>query len=72
MAWEIDSRRLKAWHAWVIIPTDNGVKLVTAETQNGFLTTMQKWFQPNRLLNFHEMWLGDIKERAENMVNKEL
>lgn len=68
MAWQIDIRRLQAWHAWVIIPTTDGVKLVTAETQNGFLTTMQKWFQPNRLLNYHELWLKQIKLRAETLA----
>jgi len=71
LAWQIDRRRLKAWHAWVILPTEHGVKLVTAETQNGFLTTMQKWFQPNRLLNFHELWLSLIKERAEESVKNQ-
>lgn len=71
LAWTIDRRRLKAWHAWVILPTDEGVKLVTAETQNGFLTTMQKWFQPNKLLNLHELWLNLIKERAEERVKNQ-
>jgi hypothetical protein len=71
LAWQIDRRRLKAWHAWVILPMGDGVKLVTAETQNGFLTTMQKWFQPNRLLNFHELWLSLIKERAEMRVKNQ-
>jgi hypothetical protein len=68
MAWQVDSRRLTAWHAWVIVPTEDGVKLVTAETQKGFLTTMQKLFQPKKLLNYHELWLKKIKERAEGRV----
>lgn len=71
LAWTIDRRRLRAWHAWVILPTEDGVKLVTAETQNGFLTTMQKWFQPNKLLNLHELWLAQIKARAEERVKNQ-
>lgn len=71
LAWTIDRRRLRAWHAWVILPAEDGVKLVTAETQSGFLTTMQKWFQPNKLLNYHELWLFLIKERAEERVRNQ-
>jgi hypothetical protein len=65
MAWEVRRGNLKAYHAWVIVPTINGCRLITPEAQNGFLTFLQKIFQPNKLLNLHEHWLEVIKARAE-------
>jgi hypothetical protein len=66
MAWEVRRGNLTAYHAWVIVPTAKGCKLITPEAQNGFLTFLQKVFQPNKLLNLHEHWLEVIKARAEN------
>ena len=65
MAWEVRRGNLTAYHAWVIVPTANGCRLITPEAQNGFLTFLQKVFQPNKLLNLHEHWLEVIKARAE-------
>lgn len=65
MAWEVRRRNLTAYHAWVIVPTAKGCRLITPEAQNGFLTFLQKVFQPNKLLNLHEHWLEVIKARAE-------
>lgn len=65
MAWEVRRGNLTAYHAWVIIPTPNGCRLITPEAQNGFLTFLQKVFVPNKLLNLHEHWLEVIKTRAE-------
>jgi hypothetical protein len=65
MAWEVRRGNLTAYHAWVIVPTANGCRLITPEAQNGFLTFMQKVFQPNKLLKLHDTWLRSIKERAE-------
>jgi hypothetical protein len=65
MAWEVRRGNLTAYHAWVIVPTENGCRLITPEAQNGFLTFLQKVFQPNKLLRLHDTWLKLIKERAE-------
>jgi len=65
MAWEVRRGNLTAYHAWVIVPTANGCRLITPEAQNGFLTFLQKVFQPNKLLNLHEHWLEVIKIRSE-------
>lgn len=69
MAWEVRRRNLTAYHAWVIVPTGNGCRLITPEAQNGFLTFLQRVFQPNKLLNLHEHWLEVIKIRAEEYQN---
>ncbi len=66
MAWEVRARNISGYHAWVIVPTANGCRLITAESQNGFLTFMQKVFQPNKLLKLHDIWLSELKIKSEN------
>lgn len=70
MAWEVTRNGLHAYHAWVIVPTQNGCRLITPESQNGFFTLLQRIFQPNKLLNIHEHWLEGIKARAERTTPK--
>lgn len=70
MAWEVHRGNLTAYHAWIIVPTANGCRLITPEAQNGFLTFLQKVFLPNKLLNLHEHWLEVIKTRAEDTTPK--
>ncbi|HMO40350.1 MAG TPA: DinB family protein [Saprospiraceae bacterium] len=70
MAWEVNAKNIQAYHAWLIVPTDSGCRLITPESQNGFLTFLQKVFQPNKLLNLHEHWLSVIKARAEETTSQ--
>jgi hypothetical protein len=65
MSWEVRRNDLTAYHAWIIVPTANGCRLITPESQNGFLTFLQRIFQPNKLLKLHDKWLRLIKEKAE-------
>lgn len=69
MAWMVNRRNLIAYHAWVIVPTEKGCRLITPESQNGFLTYLQRIFQPNKLLKLHDTWLKSIREKAENQKN---
>ncbi|HMP92017.1 MAG TPA: SRPBCC domain-containing protein [Phnomibacter sp.] len=72
LAWAIEEKRIKAYHAWVIVPTVTGCRLISPEVQFGFLTKLQKLFQPNKLLNLHEVWLNAIKQRAENRQTQQM
>lgn len=65
LAWESRKPTIKAYHAWLIIPTDAGCVLITDESQFGLLANLQRVFLPNKLYNLHETWLGLIKDRAE-------
>jgi hypothetical protein len=65
LAWESRKKSITGYHAWVIVPTANGCRLITAESQNGFLTFMQKVFLPKKLLKLHDTWVKLIKEKAE-------
>ena len=69
MGWESRRGDIKGYHAWLLIPTDDGTTLITDESQFGFLANMQRWFLPNRLRELHDVWLLEIKARAEARVS---
>lgn len=65
LAWLSEKRCIQGYHVWMIFPTENGCKVVTAETQNGWLTFFEKTFQPDKLYNLHDIWLTELKRLAE-------
>lgn len=68
LAWyaEDDNMKMTVYHAWLIIPTENGCKVVTQESQNGPRTFWEKTFVPKMVLKHHQKWLEGIKKTAEN------
>lgn len=67
LSWESDKKSIRGYHAWLIIPTENGCKLITSEAQHGFMTFLQKVFVPNELERLHDEWLAQIKLKSENI-----
>ncbi len=65
LSWESVKKSIQGYHAWLIIPSDNGCTLVTEESQHGFLTFLEKTFQPKKLEKLHQIWLEEIKRKAE-------
>ncbi|MGB5821774.1 MAG: SRPBCC domain-containing protein [Saonia sp.] len=65
LSWESKKNSIKGYHAWLIIPTENGCKLITEESQKGFLTLLEKTFQPKKLEKLHQIWLEEIQQIAE-------
>ncbi|OEK00192.1 hypothetical protein BFP97_01100 [Roseivirga sp. 4D4] len=65
LSWESKKSSIQGYHAWLIVPTKDGCKLITSEAQFGFLTLMQKAFVPNKLRKLHDLWLAEIKQKAE-------
>ena len=68
LSWESNKKSIQGYHAWLIIPTDKGCKLITSEAQHGFMTLLQKIFVPNKLRKLHDTWLAEIKQQSENLV----
>ncbi len=68
MGWDSRKRSIRAYHAWLIVPTENGCTVITDEAQHGFLTTLQRVFQPNKLHRLHDIWLAELKARAESQM----
>jgi uncharacterized protein YndB with AHSA1/START domain len=65
LSWESRKPSIKGYHAWVIMPTPVGCKVITEESQVGFLTAMQEIFVPKKLRRQHDLWLQQLKKRAE-------
>ena len=65
LAWESRKSTIVGYHTWLVVPLGRGCRLVTAESQYGFLTVLQKVFVPTKLHDLHDVWLGQIKKRAE-------
>ncbi|MEM1032091.1 MAG: SRPBCC domain-containing protein [Myxococcota bacterium] len=70
LAWESEKSIIQGYHAWLIIPTDDGCIVITDEAQKGFLTFFEKIFVPNKLRELHDVWLAHLKERAEARAQK--
>jgi hypothetical protein len=52
-------------HAWYIEPTSSGCRVITEETQKGFLLRLVGARTRQRLLVAHEEWLRALKALAE-------
>ena len=68
LAWESRKRVIQGYHAWLIIPTDEGCTVISDESFHGFLGYMQGTFVPNKLHNLHEVFLEELKKIAEAKV----
>ncbi len=66
LSWEAVRNDIRGYHAWLIIPTDEGCKVITSEAQHGFKASLQKIFLPNKLRKLHDVWLEGFKNKAEN------
>jgi len=65
LAWESRKKSIQGYHVWYLFPTETGTKVVTAEAQNGWLAGMEKVFQPKKLFKLHDIWLAELKKKAE-------
>ncbi len=65
LSWESRKKSIQGYHAWLIIPTDKGCRVITDESQNGWLTFFEKTFQRKKLKRLHDVWLTELKAKAE-------
>ena len=65
LAWVAKGNGLLAYHAWLIVPTENGCRVITEETQQGWLPTLFGWFIKGGLYKQHQIWLEGLKQKAE-------
>ena len=55
----------RGYHAWLIVPTRTGCRVMTDESFHGFSAVMQRVFIPDKLHNLHEAFLIGLKQKAE-------
>lgn len=65
IAWSAIAFGLDVYHAWLIIPTEGGCKVITEETQNGFLARLGHFMRPGSMHKFHQIWLESLAGRAK-------
>jgi uncharacterized protein YndB with AHSA1/START domain len=65
LAWESKKKSIQGFHVWLIIPTEKGCKVITDESQNGWLTFFEKTFQGKKLKKLHDVWLTELKKKSE-------
>lgn len=68
LSWETIHPKMMGIHAWLMIPTEKGTLVVTDESQYGKLARLQKVFVPNKLRKLHDVWLEEMKAKAEAKV----
>jgi uncharacterized protein YndB with AHSA1/START domain len=68
LAWESKKKSIQGFHVWLIVPTDKGCKVITDESQNGWLTFFEKTFQGKKLQKLHDVWLWELKTKAEDIL----
>lgn len=69
LSWESRKSTIQGYHAWLLIPTERGTRVVTDESQFGLLASLQGIFLPNKLRRLHDVWLANLKHRAEAAVD---
>jgi uncharacterized protein YndB with AHSA1/START domain len=65
IAWRATGLGIEAYHAWLITPTEKGCRVLTEETQHGWLCRLGKLLMPNRMFRYHQIWLEGLKKKAE-------
>lgn len=68
IAWTGHSLGIDVYHAWAIGPSDRGCIVVTEETQHGWLARLSQRVMPNRMFNFHQLWLEELQKKAANAL----
>jgi uncharacterized protein YndB with AHSA1/START domain len=67
LAWLATGSGIKAYHARLIIPTGTGCKVITEETQHGWMCRLGKILFPKRMYKYHQIWLEGLKLKAEKV-----
>ncbi len=64
IAWDARGLGVDAWHAWLLEPTPEGCRVVTEETQRGWLSRLNSLVFPHRMFRWHQNWLEGLREQA--------
>lgn len=64
-AWGSRKAVISGYHAWLIIPTAEGCRVITDGAFRGPLAIMQGTFVPNKLHGLHQEFLDKLKIKAD-------
>jgi hypothetical protein len=57
LAWTALGVGVRAYHAWLLAPVSAGCRVLTEETQCGWLAKLGSVVLPNRMHHHHQIWL---------------
>ena len=64
LAWDARGPGIDAYHAWILVPTEEGCHVATGETQRGWLARLQNVIMPTRMNKQHQIWLERLRDQA--------
>jgi uncharacterized protein YndB with AHSA1/START domain len=66
LGWDARAPGLYAYHGWLLEPAGARCRVVTEETQRGWLPAPARWYLRRMLLRGHQGWLQDLRRMAES------
>jgi hypothetical protein len=67
LAWDAKSLGVDAYHAWLLDPKPDGTtRVLTEETQNGWIARAGAALMPNRMHRFHQIWLESLSAKSQS------
>jgi len=64
VAWTARAPGLDAYHAWLLEPVAGGTRVLTEETQHGWLARLNAFLFPRRMHRHHQIWLEQLGRMA--------
>ncbi|MBV9108809.1 MAG: SRPBCC domain-containing protein [Gemmatimonadetes bacterium] len=66
IAWSADGMGVDAYHAWLLQPAEGGTRVLTEETQYGWLARTGDLVLPRRMGKHHQIWLEALSRQAQS------
>jgi hypothetical protein len=66
IAWLARGSLIEAYHAWLIVPTPGGCRVITEETQHGIAAHAGRLIFPGRMERYHQLWLEGLARVARS------
>jgi hypothetical protein len=66
LGWDARAIGLYAYHGWTLVPGGAGCRVVTEETQRGWVPMLARWYLRRMLVRGHQGWLEDLRRVAES------
>src|SRR5690348_89464 len=64
IAWTAKALGVDAYHAWLLEPVAAGCRVLTEETQHGWLAALSHTVMRNRMRKGHDLWLERLERQA--------
>ncbi len=65
LGWDARAPGLYACHGWTLEPRGAGCRVVTEETQRGWVPALARWYLRRMLVRGRQGWLEDLRRVAE-------